>query len=391
MKKTLLAISLLVSPVLAKPNQTNQPDQPAQEVRKPKKIIQGHVFAWPFTKAEKMQPRGGTTRGAEVTLDTAISQQWKDLQDSSLSKFEKDRRAILAMAGSFRVSFDFVETMGFTTGYKPPKPYFSWGTEHVQVIKNKGKSISLQHTLVMYFKDKDGVEHGPMVMKHWRQDWNYEDDNLHVYQGKSTWKQVMKNREETRGKWTQAVFQVDDSPRYEVIGEWSHLGGISTWYSNPCWRPLPRREFSVRNDYHVLQGTHEITLTPNGWVHTQSNQKVSLVDEQQPTIVAQELGINRYERITSPSLQPAEETWQKTWKYWEEVRKTWEEIYNKNQSFTLKSKVDGKKLYQYHFGYAASLEKQKGDLDLKKAKVHAQQTIYKFLLKDGEGEENGKY
>ena len=84
-----------------------------------------------------------------------------------------------------------------------------------------------------------------MVMKHWRQDWTYEDTDLHVYKGKSTWEQETKPAADTRGKWTQAVFQVDDSPRYEVVGKWSHQGGMSTWNSDTCWRPLPRREFSV--------------------------------------------------------------------------------------------------------------------------------------------------
>lgn len=370
MKKCVIILTLLCSFATAKPAEGE-------------KIVSGHVFAWPFTKTAEMQPRGGTTKGTEVTLATEPSAQWKALQDKSATSLEKDRRAILAMAGSYRVSFDFIETMGFAEGYQPPKPYFSWGTEHVQVLKAEEKSISLQHTLVMYFKGDDGKEMGPMVMKHWRQDWNYEDTNLHVYKGKSTWAQETKPAEATRGQWTQAVFQVDDSPRYEVVGKWSHQGGMSTWQSDSCWRPLPRREFSVRDDYDVLQGTHEITITPTGWVHLQHNQKVSLEGEKQPSIIAQELGVNRYERIKSPSLEQAEITWSKTGKYWEEVRKAWEAVYAEHKTFSLKAKVDGKKLYQYHFDYAAKLEKEVGEIDLEKATAHARETIQKFLITDG--------
>ncbi len=271
----------------------------------PKKVV-GHVFAWPFLEVEKMQPRGGMTKGTEVVLDGEVSEEWKRLQMDVKSKYAKDKHAILAMAGSYRVSFDFVETMGFEVGYKPRRPYFSWGTEHVEVIEVGVGFVSLQHTLVMFFKGKDGKESGPMVMKHWRQDWRYEDRDLHVYRGKRTWERERKDVAEVAGKWTQAVFQVDDSPRYEVVGEWSHEGGMSVWKSDSSWRPLPRREFSVRDDYNVLQGTHEITLTPTGWVHVQNNQKLSLGDEGN-RFVGQELGVNRYERIVKPSLVAAAE------------------------------------------------------------------------------------
>ncbi|MFT5905564.1 MAG: hypothetical protein ACI9E1_001162 [Cryomorphaceae bacterium] len=376
MKHCLIILTLMSSFVIA------EPDKP----------VRGHVFAWPFIKTAKMQPRGGMTKGTDIVLAKESSTQWKALQDKSITGFEKDRLAILAMAGSYRVSFDFMETMGFADGYTPPKPYFSWGTEHVQVLKKEEKSISLQHTLVMYFKGKDGKEMGPMVMKHWRQDWTYEDNILHVYRGKSSWAKMTEPVEKTRGKWTQAVFQVDDSPRYEVVGKWSHQGGMSSWLSDSCWRPLPRREFSVRKDYDLLQGTHEITITPTGWVHLQRNQKVSLADTQKPRIIAQELGVNRYERIKIPSLKQAEVAWNKTGKYWQEVRKAWEAVYAANTTFSLKAKVDGKKLYQYHFDYAAQIEKAEGELDLAKAKAHARETIDKFLVPaNGKRENEGKY
>ncbi|MDA8991886.1 hypothetical protein N9F61_00430 [Akkermansiaceae bacterium] len=358
-------------------------DEDKAEEKVEQKVVQGHVFAWPFAEIEKMQPRGGTTKGAEVTLDTEPSAAWKSLQKKA-EKPEQDRRAILAMAGDYRVSFDFMETLGFSEDYQPPAPYFSWGTEHVEVIANEPKFVSLQHTLVMYFKDKDGKEIGPMVMKHWRQDWRYEDTDLHVYVGNQTWKR--REQKATPGFWTQAVYQVDDSPRYEVVGRWSHLGGMSVWKSNNCWRPLPRREFSVRDDYNVLAGTHQITITPTGWVHVQQNQKLNLEPRGKKTFVGQELGVNRYERISSPSLAAASETWGKTAPYWAEVRAMWAEIYDKDERFSLKAKVDDKKLYQHHFGYAAEVE-EKG-YDPEAGRKHARETILKFL---GKTAESGKY
>ena len=344
-----------------------------------KKVVNGHVFAWPFTKVSEMQPRGGNTQGTKVVLDESPSESWKRLQEATASNYAKDVNAIMALAGSYRVSFDFVETMGFSKGYKPPQPYFSWGTEHVQVLSFEANFVSLQHSLVMYFKDQDGKESGPMVMKHWRQDWKYEDTDLHTYRGNSTWSKETRSPDQVRGKWTKTVFQVDDSPRYEVVGGWSHEGGVSSWKSESCWRPLPRREFSVRDDYQVLQGVHELTLTPTGWVHIQQNQKVALEDKGEKRIVGQELGVNRYERISAPSLLAAEEALLKSGGYWQEVREMWSEIYAKNMTFSLKSEVDGKKLYQHHFGYAMQLEGSEEPYDATKGRAHARETISRFV------------
>ena len=85
-----------------------------------------------------------------------------------------------------------------------------------------------------------------------------------------------------------------------------------------------------------LQGVHELTITTNGWVHTQQNQKVSLGKEGQVSIVGQELGVNRYERISEPSLMAAETTWEKTGEYWKDVREAWVEVYQKHPAFSLK-------------------------------------------------------
>lgn len=356
-----------------------------------KKVVRGHVFAWPFTEVEKMQPRGGTTKGTEVVLDKSPGRAWEKLyvEEVPLS-IERDRRAILALAGSYRVSFDFIETMGFTEGYKPQKPYFSWGTEHVQVIAEEPEFISLQHTLVMYFKDKDGKESGPMVMKHWRQDWKYEDTDLHTFRGKLTWTRETRKPEEVDGKWTQSVYQVDDSPRYEVVGEWNHGNGMSVWRSESSWRPLPRREFSVRDDYDVLQGTHEIAITASGWVHTQQNQKLKLGKKGRNTVLAQEYGVNRYERITSPTLKPAEIAWKKTGAYWGEVRKAWAEVFEKNETFSLKPEFEDKKLYQHHFGYAMKVENSNDAYDVEAGRKHAFETVKKFVV-TGAGKKDGKY
>ena len=62
-----------------------------------------------------------------------------------LTRFERDRRAILAMQGPHRASFDFLEVAGFTSGFSPAAPYQSWGTEYVYLVVDEGDFISLQH------------------------------------------------------------------------------------------------------------------------------------------------------------------------------------------------------------------------------------------------------
>ena len=50
-------------------------------------------------------------------------------------------------------------------------------------------------------------------------------------------------------------------PIETAFGRWEHFGNVSTWLSSTTWRPLPRREFSVRKDYDVLVGTNRHTIT----------------------------------------------------------------------------------------------------------------------------------
>src|SRR6056297_119135 len=234
-----------------------------------------YVFAWPFVEGE-MSPRGGTTKGPPVETVTETTEAFERLQADGLSKRERDRRAILAMAGTYRVSFDFLELVGYAPGFEPARPYRSWATEHVYVVGDSEKRISLQHILIMTIVGEDGEEMGPFVTKHWRQDWVYENPVVHTYRGFGSWARATKDEAERDGDWSQTVWQVDDSPRYAAWGEWRHTPERSWWTSEETWRPLPRREFSVRDDYDALVGTNTHIVLPTGWVHEQHNVKAVL-------------------------------------------------------------------------------------------------------------------
>jgi hypothetical protein len=294
----------------------------AAEVAPPAPDRSQFTFAWPLGE-KTLKPRGASTTGAPVALDTEPAEAWKRLREPNLSPEERDRRAILAMAGGYRVTFDFLEVVRFDPSLKPDAPYQSWGTEYVFVAEDRPGFVALQHILAQRVIQKDGKVSDPIVVRHWRQEWRYEADRLLAYQGANTWAPREVPAAERRGSWVQSVTQVDDSPRYAARGRWEHAEGVSTWISDQTWRPLPRREFSVRKDYDVLVGTNRHTLTPTGWVQEENNVKVVLATRRQ---LAREYGVARYERVRDYDFGAAQRYFERTEPFWREVRAAWEDV-----------------------------------------------------------------
>ncbi|AQA17091.1 hypothetical protein BST95_01530 [Halioglobus japonicus] len=311
-----------------------------------------YTFSWQHAVSGDMAPRGGTTQGAEVILVTEPSPEWLRLQEPGISKKERDRRAILSMAGPYRTSFDFIETIGFTHGYAPSNPYQSWGTEYVYVVTDKPDMIQLQHILVMEVKKEDGSAMDPIVVKHWRQDWMFEAPTMHTFKGNREWKKQAV-RAERRGHWVQAVYQVDDSPRYTAAGEWQHTANFSSWKSDETWRPLPRREFSVRQDYDVLIGTNHHTITPTGWVQEEQNLKVVLNGRGGAAeVLARENGLARYERIAEFNWLPGDDYWERTKPFWAKVRAYWSETFTREDHIVIAKQADGAYMFTTLFQMA---------------------------------------
>ena len=320
-----------------------------------------YVFGWSQLKEEKLKtPRGGSSIGPSVSLDLTPSQNWEKLQEKGISNFEKDRRAILAMLGEYRVYFDFMETMGFTEDYSPSIPYQSWATEFVTLVEDKRDFISLQHILVIFSEMEDGSLSEPMVVKHWRQDWKYEDKSLNEYKGFNKWAKKRYGSFAMRGSWSQSVYQVDDSPRYQSYGIWDHQKNLSSWRGNETWRPLPRREFSIRDDYDVLIGSNLKTITPSGWVHEQNNKKVVLDENSQILeVLAKEIGLARYERIKGHDWSAGKDYWQATSEFWVKVRDYWTNLLSESKTLELAKEKDGLSLFAKLFAMAD--EYKKGD------------------------------
>jgi hypothetical protein len=302
-----------------------------------------YTFSWPLG-ADALQPRGGTSKGAPLTLDTSPSPEWQALQARNIDRLERDRRAILAMAGTYRVTFDFLEVTPFDTQAKLNAPYQSWGTEKVYVDSDSGKAISLVHILEMRVVQQDGKISEPMVTKHWRQDWQYEPTHIVEHKGRDRWQRRTVPATEAKGAWLQTVYQVDESPRYASIGRWQHSASFSTWLSGDTWRPLPRREWSVRDDYHVLVGTNRHTINATGWVQEENNLKTVLTAEREIATdrpyLAREYGVARYERIRNADFTAADAYYSATKQFWDRVRGTWAAAFSKQGTITLRGAVD---------------------------------------------------
>ncbi|MFC3284472.1 DUF6607 family protein [Litchfieldella rifensis] len=331
------------------------------------------VFSYQYTPGDDMAPRGGTLEGPPVTLAEEPTEDWRALQENGLEDFERDRRAILAMAGEYRTSFDFLEIAGFVEDFEPDRPYQSWATEYIEVLKDTGDFISLQHVLVIRPVDEEGATLEPIVTKHWRQDWQYEDDAILAYRGRNVWERESIPADQREGSWSQAVYHVDDSPRYASYGHWRHHAGVSTWQGSETWRPLPRREFSVRDDYQVLVGRNEHTITPRGWIHRQENLKTVLQDDGSvKRHLALEYGVNRYQRIEGFDFSLADAYLERTDAFWRAVRHTWSDVARQHTCFRLKPEAEGYKLFQRLFDLAdASAEAQNAGSN----ETRAQETI----------------
>lgn len=257
---------------------------------------------------------------------------------------KKDVEAIKSMCGCYEVTFRYAETFqyGADSAYVASKSKREKALEWVQLVEDDEKKISMQHLLIV---GKKGNEH---IIKHWRQDWLFQNNNFYTYHFDNQWNFSQKPKTNVKGQWTQKVFQVDDSPRYEASATWVHVDGKSFWES-AVDAPLPRREDEIRSDYNVLFRRNRHEITDYGWLHEQDNDKVLRRNGKDDLVIAQEKGYNTYKKIADEKCKPAQDFWQKYKDKWAIVRAEWNEIYKRNSSLKLASKVEGKTLFDYLF------------------------------------------
>ena len=263
---------------------------------------------------------------------------------SAQTKKQKDINAIKSMCGCFEVNFKFAETFSYSkdSTYIPSKNYSTGALEWAQLVNTDKNNIIIQHILIA------GDEENPYIIKHWRQDWIYENSDFYFYDHDNKWNYVNKDRSEVKGQWSQKVYQVDDSPRYEGTASWVHVDGRSFW-SNSTDAPLPRREISKRQDYNVTLRRNHHEIFDWGWQHGQDNDKIIRKSGEKDFVLAQEKGINNYRRVDNGRCIAAQDFWKKNKDKWHLVRSNWNIIFNKKDDIRLRNKVDGKRLFQYLF------------------------------------------
>ena len=260
------------------------------------------------------------------------------------TKKKKDINSIKEMCGCFEIRFDFAETFIKTDDkdYKPSKNYSSGGLEWAQLIVDNKNQISIQHILIAGSKER------PYIIKHWRQDWLYQNTNFYIYDHNNNWNYIKKEKKEVKGQWTQKVFQVDDSPRYEGSGSWVHVDGKSYW-ENITPAPLPRREYSKRNDYNVTERGNRQEITSTGWVHDQNNKKIIRKEGMKDEVLAYEKGYNNYVKVEDSKCEAAVNWWVENKNKWGKVRNKWKEVYGRNKDLSLKKIINNNPLYMVLF------------------------------------------
>ena len=261
------------------------------------------------------------------------------------AKYEQDREAILAQQGDYRVRFDFIETVGFTADYKVREPDRSGGYEVVRVIE----------------------------------DWRYEPASVLVFVGGNAWENRVIAPAEREGKWSQQVYQVEDSPRYGALGTWTHEYGVSAWTPPAELRPLPRRESTTRKDYYAVLAVNRHALTSDGWVHEQDNSKLGMVGGK-PQIIAREQGVNTYRPNTQFDASVATDYWAATKGFWAEVRKEWDKLEIAGTSFGLTVQGEPEPVYEPLLELADKIDA--GETTTAEAVVKARQVIAKFTTRD---------
>jgi hypothetical protein len=239
--------------------------------------------------------------------------------EQATASFEQDRADILAMAGNYKVRFDMQESTRWDPAYTPLDRKISGGNEVVRVVADTGRKIILQHLLVVQNEGKD------MVIKHWRQDWEYEPARVLVYSDTNTWKWEDVPEKMRTGRWSQTVWQVDDSPRYGGWGQFETQGGLRRWRSNWTWRPLARRDAVRHPVYDRYLSINRHQNTTDGWIHWQDNTKMGTKDGKLVPIV-QEYVLNTYTKFDGYNVKAADDYWAATKDYWAAVRTEWDRI-----------------------------------------------------------------
>ncbi len=285
------------------------------------------------------------------TISIVALSLFAQLGSAQNDKKVNDQNAIKAMCGCYEVTFNFAETFQFTKNekYEPSKTKYEYGLEWIELVQNDTNKLVLQHLLIV---------DAQTVIKHWRQDWEFENTKFYDFKKDLTWNFKKRSKNEVQGQWTQRVFQVDDSPRYEGSSTWLHVDGRHFW-TNTTDAPLPRREHTVRNDYNVLKRTNTHEITNAGWIHNQDNEKIIRSGDAQDVVLAKEKGFDTYTKVPDSKCIAAQNYWKKNALLWHKIRNKWETIFLRDTDLVMQITKDKQPLYMKLFTLEADTSNDK--------------------------------
>ena len=139
------------------------------------------------------------------------------------------------------------------------------------------------------------------------------------------------------------------------------MNGKSYW-ENTTTAPLPRREYTKRNDYNITLRGNRHEITNDGWVHDQDNSKVLHEEGKEDIIIANEKGYNTYKKVADNRCKAAKDWWSSNTDKWQLVRNKWDEVYGRNTNLTLETKIKNKPLYKHLFSEKVTEEKEINDI-----------------------------
>ena len=193
-----------------------------------------------------------------------------------------------------------------------------------------------------------------------------ENTDFYMYDHDNKWSyQEKKSKEDVKNQWTQKVYQVDDSPRYEGSGTWVHVDGKSYW-ENTTDAPLPRREYTQRSDYNVTIRSNRHEIAAEGWIHDQDNKKIVREDGADDILLAKEKGYNTYDRVENSKCQAGIDWWKTNEAFWSNARDVWGDIYGTGKDIELDADADAKHIYDVLFGMDLATKPNEIKKELKK-------------------------
>ncbi|GAB3542563.1 DUF6607 family protein [Spirosoma fluminis] len=277
-----------------------------------------------------------------------------------------DVKAIRSQCGCHEVVFLYAETFAPETSYTYKDRYSAKGLEWVFVDEERPGKLVIQHLLIVG---------DTIIVKHWREDWRYEHTRLLKFEQNASWKRVTLTPAQAKGQWTQKVFEVDDSPRYDGSATWIHADGRHYWESTAD-APLPRREYTKRSDYNVMRRTNHHEIRPDGYVHEQNNDKIIRTEAGDQLLVS-EKGLNTYRRTDERNCEAAKTWWAENRAYWADVRAVWDDLLTNRERVALRGQVKGNVLGRELDELAASA--RKASYNSASSRQLIRQTIEKYL------------